>query len=135
MFLFNATTRIVVLAGLVSLSITSHVIAQEELDGPGVFSGEKGEFSLSKIFAEKTTDDVKPAAKNYQAIGATVQNNHSETYKTVSSLSNSQAVLPKSDEFEMFKSWRAAKEQNTDDYQEFKLWLEYQDYKHKKATH
>ena len=77
MFLFNATTRIVVLAGLVSLSITSHVIAQEELDGPGVFSGEKGEFSLSKIFAEKTTDDVKPAAKNYQAIGATVQNNHS----------------------------------------------------------
>ena len=107
MFLFNATTRIVVLAGLVSLSITSHVIAQEELDGPGVFSGEKGEFSLSKIFAEKTTDDVKPAAKNYQAIGATVQNNHSETYKTVASLSNSQAVLPKSDEFEMFKSWRA----------------------------
>ena len=137
----------------VLLSVSGPVLAQEELEGPGIFSGEKGEFSLSDIFSDKEADSKAqvPAQEKNSAMEQTQANPQQKTSGTIvkpaeNTLSNSSAVAKanpanqtnthassKQDEFTLFKAWKSAKAENSPAYQEFLLWLEFQEYKHKKS--
>lgn len=133
MFIFKSGVLIVTLTSLISLPVTSNALAQEELEGPGVFSGEKGEFSLSKIFSGK---DAKNTSTLKAGGSMEPENDASDNAKlnptSTNQLSN---VSQQVDEFALFKAWKLAKSQNDSDYQEFKLWLEYKHYQQQKATH
>ena len=50
----------------VLLSFSGPALAQEELEGPGIFSGEKGEFSLSDIFSDKESDSKAKLKRKIQ---------------------------------------------------------------------
>lgn len=81
--------------------------AQDELnDGPGIISGEKGQFSLTNLFEKKNKIGEKVAS-------------------SLVSISDAQ-------EFDLFKLWTQSKSANDPTYQEFRLWLEYQEYLHLK---
>lgn len=72
-------------------------LADNELDdGPGIFSGEKGVFTLIKT-------DKNPSNKNKMT----------------------SKKLSQTDEFELFKTWKEQKDKNSESYQEFLLWVEY----------
>ena len=76
--------------------------AQDELnDGPGILSGEKGQFSLNQLFANKE--------KSKQIIPSSL-------------------VTTDAQEFDLFKQWTQSKSENDATYQEFRLWLKYQEY-------
>lgn len=133
MFIFKSSVLIVTLSSLITLAVTSNALAQEELEGPGVFSGEKGEFSLSKIFSDK---DVKntPTPKASGSIQS--ENDASDNAKPNPTSTNQlPGASQQVDEFALFKAWKLAKSKNDSDYQEFKLWLEYKHYQQQKATH
>lgn len=139
----------------VLLSFSGPALAQEELEGPGIFSGEKGEFSLSDIFSDKESDSKAQAQAQAQekdsAKEQTQANPQQKTSGTIvkpatNTHSNSSAVAKanpanqtnthassKQDEFALFKAWKSAKAENSPAYQEFLLWLEFQEYKHKKS--
>ena len=141
----------------VLLSFSGPALAQEELEGPGIFSGEKGEFSLSDIFSDKEADSKAQAQAQAQAQeknSAKEQTQANPQQKTSGTIvkpaenthSNSSAVAKKNpanqtnthasseqDEFALFKAWKSAKAENSPAYQEFLLWLEFQEYKHKKS--
>lgn len=112
-------------AGLMAVSTAP--LAQEELEGPGVFSGEKGEFSLRKMFSGKeapTQDQVQAQAKE--------QNNNS-TVTGADAKPTALGATARKDEFSQFKAYKVAKTNNSPAYQEFLLWLEFQDYKNNKS--
>ncbi|MBN26650.1 MAG: hypothetical protein CL578_16570 [Alteromonadaceae bacterium] len=135
----------------VLLSASGPALAQEELEGPGIFSGEKGEFSLSDIFSDKESDSKAQAQEKNSAKEHTQANPQQKTSGTIvkpaeNTHSNSSAVAKKNpanqtnthasselDEFALFKAWKSAKAENSPAYQEFFLWLEFQEYKHKKS--
>ncbi|MGH1439166.1 MAG: hypothetical protein ACRBBR_03550 [Cellvibrionaceae bacterium] len=80
----------------------------ELTSGPGLFSGEDGQFSLSGfLFGEDKKKSEKPSNANEPR---EVKN------------------LGQVGEFEMYKAWRKTKEGNSPDYQDFKYWMEYQEY-------
>ncbi|MDO6560931.1 hypothetical protein [Paraglaciecola chathamensis] len=141
----------------VLLSVSGPALAQEELEGPGIFSGEKGEFSLSDIFSDKEADSKAqaqaqaPAQEKNSAKEQTQANPQQKTSGTIvkpatNTHSNNSAVAKANpanqtntlasselDEFALFKAWKSAKAENSPAYQEFLLWLEFQEYKHKKS--
>ena len=137
----------------VLLSVSGPALAQEELEGPGIFSGEKGEFSLSEIFSDKEADSKAQAqAQEKDSAKEQMQDNpQQKTSGTIvkpaeNTLSNSSAVAKANpanqtnthasselDEFALFKAWKSAKAENSPAYQEFLLWLEFQEYKRKKS--
>ena len=135
----------------VLLSVSGPALAQEELEGPGIFSGEKGEFSLSDIFSDKEADSKAQAQEKNSAREQTQANPQQKTSGTIvkpatNTQSNSSAVAKanpanqtnthassEQDEFALFKAWKSAKAENSPAYQEFLLWLEFQEYKHKKS--
>ena len=91
--------------GLILVSFVTH--AQDELnDGPGILSGEKGQFSLSELFANKEKTEEKTDGK------------------ILSSSVNTTDIQ----EFDLFKKWTQSKSENDATYQEFRLWLKYQEY-------
>ncbi|MBJ2137863.1 hypothetical protein JEU11_15490 [Paraglaciecola chathamensis] len=135
----------------VLLSISGPALAQEELEGPGIFSGEKGEFSLSEIFSDKESDSKaqaqeKNSAKDQTQANSQQKNSGTIVKPTANTHSNSSAIAQANpanqtntqapselDEFALFKAWKSAKAENSPAYQEFLLWLEFQEYKHKKS--
>lgn len=80
------------------------ISASDELDtGPGIFSGEKGEFVLfGKNNKKNKFEEITTAPE---------PTNHAQN------------------EFELFKEWKQGRELQTDDYKEFLLWLEYKEFK------
>ncbi|QHJ10527.1 hypothetical protein FX988_00741 [Paraglaciecola mesophila] len=133
------------------LSVSGPILAQEELEGPGIFSGDKGEFSLSKMFSDKESDSKAQAQEKDSAKEQTQANPQPKTSGTIvkptgNTHSNNGAVVQAApanktnahvsselDEFTLFKEWKLAKAKNSSAYQEFLLWLEFQEYKHKKS--
>ena len=115
----------------VLLSVSGPALAQEELEGPGIFSGEKGEFSLSEIFSDKEETPMEQE----KASGPIVQSNDNQQNNNSSEIStaNRSQSAPETDEFTLFKAYKMAKSNNTPAYREFLLWLEYQDYKSSKS--
>jgi len=90
--------------------VCSKTYANDELsDGPGVFTGKKGEFSLSQLTASKKIESPK----------SSISGEEKPQEKDVSGVEN---------EFELFKLWSHSKTEFTADYQEFLLWLKYQQY-------
>lgn len=115
----------------VLLSFSGPALAQEELEGPGIFSGEKGEFSLSEIFSDKEETSMEQE----KASGPIVQSNdnqHNNVSSEISTTNRAQSA-PETDEFTLFKAYKMAKSNNTPAYREFLLWLEYQDYRNSKS--
>jgi hypothetical protein len=97
----QSATKIYFMIGVILFSFGAY--AQDELnDGPGILSGEKGQFSLSNLFEKKDKVDEKTAY-------------------TLDTTSNAQ-------EFNLYKQWTQSKSANDATYQEFKLWLQYQEY-------
>jgi hypothetical protein len=87
----------------------------DEPQGPGLFSGAKGEFSLTDYFS-----DEKKAARQKQ---------NSTDYNV-----NIPAIDPQSfEDFESFKAWRRAQEPGSANYQEYQDWRAYQQYLRFKA--
>ena len=133
----------------VLLSVSGPAFAQEELEGPGIFSGEKGEFSLSEIFSDKEADSkaqVKDSAKEQTQANWQQKNSGTIVKPTANTHGNSSAIAQanpanqtntqtpsKQDEFALFKVWKSAKAENSLAYQEFLLWLEFQAYKNSKS--
>ncbi|MAD14870.1 MAG: hypothetical protein CL579_02150 [Alteromonadaceae bacterium] len=115
----------------VLLSVSGPALAQEELEGPGIFSGEKGEFSLSEIFSDKEETSMEQE----KVSGPIVQSNDNQQNNNSSEIStaNRSQSAPETDEFTLFKAYKMAKSNNTPAYREFLLWLEYQDYKSSKS--
>ena len=77
--------------------------SQEELtDGPGLFTGESGELTLFK------PEEKEPV-----------------TQPNIKAKTGTNASTIDQDEFELFKVWKKAKQNNTTEYQEFLYWMEY----------
>jgi hypothetical protein len=84
------------------------------MKGPGYFSGESGEFSVSDFF--------DPEKKN--------KNRSRDITVTGSDVDIPAIDLGSFEEFERFKAWRRAQEVGSIDYQD---WLDYQDFLRLKA--
>lgn len=99
----------IICVGITLLSLSFSVFADNELDdGPGLFSGKKGEFTLLKTENYKDKEETnKKANKETQDVKLT---KHDMSQKK---------------EFMLFKNWKQHKEHNTETYQEFLLWIEY----------
>ncbi|UAA38986.1 hypothetical protein KIH87_01035 [Paraneptunicella aestuarii] len=90
--------------GLALLLGCVQVSAQEELtDGPGLFTGKTGELTL------------------YQS-----NQNGFEATSHESANTGAKEELSSREEFELYKRWQYAKQNNTKDYGEFMQWLEFQ---------
>ncbi|WP_441002395.1 hypothetical protein [Pseudocolwellia agarivorans] len=93
------------------LTTSFGVLADNEMEKePGLFTGKKGAFTLLK------TDNLKPEEQANKEI--IEQKSHVKA--TVTDMS-------KKEEFGLFKNWKQHKENNTSEYQEFLLWLEYKE--------
>lgn len=85
---------------------TFGAIADDDLElGPGVFTGEKGSFTIFKT--DKSAKTEKPTKK-----------------EIIESLTDSKNLSQK-EEFELFKIWKKLKDEKSESYQEFLLWVEY----------
>ena len=94
-------------------------LSTDENRGPGVFTGESGEFSLSDFFSkEKKTQDKAPATTSSANMTPTTV-----TPTNPPAIDNSSF-----EDFELFKAWRQAKDANSQTYQEFQEWRAYQQY-------
>ena len=87
--------------------------------GPGLFSGEKGEFSYSDYFSPEAQQRRARESGNYY-------------------LSDNNIVMPTIDpqsfeDFENFKAWRRAQDPESPKYQEYQDWRAYQQYLRFKA--
>ena len=97
----KSTVKIYFMIGLILVSFGA--LAQDELnDGPGILSGEKGQFSLTDLFKNKDKVDKK--------------------------IHSSLVTITDAQEFDLFKQWTQSKSENNATYQEFRLWLKYQEY-------
>ena len=93
------------------LSLSFNVFADNELDdGPGIFSGKKGAFTLLKTENIKTENAKAEAKTQEKAKDVQLTTTHDMSQKK---------------EFMLFKDWKLHKEHNTETYQEFLLWIEY----------
>lgn len=79
----------------------------EEMEGPGVFTGDSGE---AVLFEDKQQTTVTAATGND---GSTTSSQMSEMDW---------------EEFSAFKRWLKSRQQQDDAYQEFKQWLRYEKY-------
>lgn len=91
-------------------------------EGPGLFTGKKGEYSLSDLFS----DDNKARKRRPNSQSG-------EYYPTYNDVD-----YPAIDEqsfrgFEEFKAWRRAQDPNSPNYQEYQDWRAYQQYLRFKA--
>jgi len=88
------------------LAPTFGVVANDDLElGPGVFTGEKGSFTIFK--SDKSKDTEKSTKK-----------------EITESLTDGKNLSQK-EEFELFKMWKKLKDEKSESYQEFLLWIEY----------
>ena len=100
----------------VLLSVSGPALAQEELEGPGIFSGEKGEFSLSDIFSDKE-EDCNGAGRKASGRALSPRRNdesHAKTNSTASARSgtreqNAVRGAQNTDEFTLFKAYKIGK--------------------------
>jgi len=90
------------------------ILGTSDPKGPGVFSGETGEFSVSDFF--------DPEKRN--------KNRSRDITVTGSDVDIPAIDLDSFEEFERFKAWRRAQEVGSIEYQD---WLEYQDFLRQKA--
>lgn len=89
--------------------------------GPGVFSGERGEFSLGQVFRQKQGITAGEAMR-LEAVAT-----------AVSAPAQDVATYNEETHFLLYKEWRRLREQNPDLYESFELWLEYQAYLRSKS--
>lgn len=93
------------------LTTSFGVLADNEMEKePGLFTGKKGAFTLLK------TDNLKPEE----------QANKEITEQKIN-VKATVADMSKKEDFTLFKNWKQHKDNNTAEYQEFLLWLEYKE--------
>mgnify|MGYP005991965085 CR=1 FL=1 len=104
---------------VITLLTTSFAtLADNEMEKePGLFTGKKGTFTLLK------TDNLTTEAQHQEYAKKQVST-------SVENLTPTAQALSKKEEFALFKSWNQHKENNTAQYQEFLLWLEYKEISH-----
>jgi hypothetical protein len=104
-----------------ALSHNSNCLADDNLTpGPGLFSGNSGEFSLTRLIGNKSAKNDQTANDENQMLETVATSNYRRDRKT-----------HKSDEktdFEAYKEWHKLHQQNPDLYDNFEVWLEYQSY-------
>lgn len=122
MYKLIIASRLIALVSVIALGSVNIAYAQQETDGPGLFSGEKGEFSLNSLFA----GDGDPQKTEQHTDGKADEGDGKHSL--------SQGNTNHSDEFEQYKQWKSAKSTNNAEYQEFLLWLEYQQYQQQKEA-
>ena len=117
---------VVMLLGAYSVSI----VADDGLTpGPGIFSGEKGQFSLSKAL-NKSSKEVKeqPSEEVLKSIESKVPSDSVGRQSAVSLSDNAaakKAAKTELSEFQLYKEWRKFKADGSGDYNEFQQWLQY----------
>lgn len=95
--------------GLALLLGCVQVSAQEELtDGPGLFTGKTGELTL------------------YQSNQNSFEATSHESANPENANTGAKEELSSREEFELYKRWQYAKQNNTQNYHEFMQWLEFQ---------
>ncbi|MBU2925914.1 hypothetical protein Q4506_10820 [Colwellia sp. 4_MG-2023] len=100
------------------LTISSATLADNEMEKePGLFTGKKGAFTILKT--DNLTAEAQPQ-KHAEQQGNT----------SVEDIIPTAPALSKKAEFALFKKWKEHKENNTAQYQEFLLWLEYKEISH-----
>lgn len=116
-----ASKYIITLSLLVSAaSYSTNSSADDGLTpGPGLFSGESGEFNLNKLVDGKTK--TKTNSKVRQGDTPTLEG-------TTASGVTKDAVGTEADNFSAYKEWRKLNESNPEVYDNFDVWLEYQTY-------
>ncbi|WP_426360321.1 hypothetical protein ACPUVO_08930 [Pseudocolwellia sp. HL-MZ19] len=93
------------------LTTSFGALADNEMEKePGLFTGKKGTFTLLKTDNIKTEEQIKDQVKNQDQ-----------------DVNPSNPKISKKEEFSLFKNWKKHKENNTSQYQEFLLWLEYKE--------
>ena len=112
---FKFLSPIVVCCVLSACSVEPYEeVPRLEEEGPGLFTGEKGEFSLSDYFSEEAK--AERARKRYR-------------YYPTDANVDIPAIDPESfEEFELFKAWRRAQDPNSQNYQDYQDWRAYQQY-------
>ena len=99
---------------VITLLTTSFgALADNEMEKePGLFTGKKGVFTLLKTDNLKAEEEIKEKLQNQTS---TSQNN----------VTPMEHQLSQKEDFTLFKNWKQHKDNNTAEYQEFLLWLEY----------
>lgn len=88
----------------------------DEPQGPGLFTGEKGAFSISDAFDE---DKKKLKSGGYYILDLDGSPRMSEEeFK----------------EFESFRAWLNSREQGTEEYKEYEAWRAFQQYREHQST-
>jgi len=80
----------------------------EEMEGPGLFSGDSGEI----VFFEENKKTTTPGEGNNDESGALSRPSQADWQ-----------------EFSEFKRWLKSKQAQDDSYQEFQQWLKYEEYR------
>jgi len=114
--IFKFTLLLVV--GTVLVSCTTERFVEEprleDPQGPGIFSGTKGSFSVGDAFDE---DKEKLKSGGYYILDLDGSPRMSEEeFK----------------EFESFRAWLSSREQGTEEYKEYEAWKAYQQYRDSK---
>jgi hypothetical protein len=87
----------------------------QEPEGPGLFTGAKGEVSLSDYFSEEKK--AERARQSYSSRDINVPAIDEDSFE----------------DFENFKTWRRAQEPGSENYQEYQDWRAYQEYRRVKT--
>ena len=93
--------------------------------GPGLFSGDKGEFSFSDIFDKKENQAAQQEDAELSSPSTSYGSNANISIPAIDSQSF--------EDFETFKAWRRASQPDSVDYQEFQDWKAYQQYRRFKS--
>lgn len=109
------------------------VVADDGLTpGPGVFSGEKGRFSLLKALNKDQEQPSESPSKEVEltkpepSIASSEANSEAKnTVSATSNVANKTAAKTELSEFQLYKEWRKFKADGSGDYHEFQQWLEY----------
>ncbi len=103
---------IIPIMAISALSLNINAFADDGLTpGPGLFSGESGEFNLGKILH----NDKQVSSSDRQVLKQVVAS--TDTNSTV-----------RESNYSAYKEWRELHEQNPNLYDSFDVWLEYKTY-------
>ncbi|MGH1440608.1 MAG: hypothetical protein ACRBBR_10880 [Cellvibrionaceae bacterium] len=97
----------------------------DEPKGPGILTGDKGEFSFTDLFnQDKNAVEEKKVARSQTSQDRPLQ--HQKQYQEEQAVNSSGSAQQPS--FEEYKAWQRAVEPGTQSYEEYKEWRQYQEY-------
>ncbi len=119
--MFASKYFVITLTVISTFSYNTNSLADDNLTpGPGLFSGDSGEFSLSQLISSKPTTTDHTTKHESQMLETVATSSYERDRKTNNG--------DEKTDFEAYKEWHKLHQQNPELYDNFEVWLEYQSY-------